>query len=48
MQRRSAGPSSPTPTCRSGWTRRALNEPDNAMFYGGGSEGYTDYPAFAE
>ena len=22
-----------------------LNEPDNATFYGGGAEGYTDYPA---
>jgi N-ethylmaleimide reductase len=24
----------------------ALNDPDNATFYGGGAEGYTDYPAY--
>ena len=24
-----------------------LNEPNQKTFYGGGSEGYTDYPAFA-
>ena len=28
-------------------SRLALNEPDNATFYGGGSAGYTDYPVFA-
>jgi N-ethylmaleimide reductase len=27
------------------WRRGApLNEPDQATFYGGGAEGYTDYP----
>ena len=26
-------------------TGAALNEPDQATFYGGGAEGYTDYPA---
>ena len=25
-------------------TGAALNEPDPATFYGGGAEGYTDYP----
>jgi N-ethylmaleimide reductase len=25
-------------------TGAALNEPDSATFYGGGAEGYTDYP----
>jgi N-ethylmaleimide reductase len=32
----SARPSSPT---------RTLNLPDRKTFYGGGAEGYTDYPA---
>ena len=26
----------------------ALNEPDQATFYGGGAEGYTDYPTLGE
>ena len=26
----------------------ALNEPDKATFYGGGAEGYTDYPLLAD
>jgi N-ethylmaleimide reductase len=26
----------------------ALNEPDQSTFYGGGAEGYTDYPSLAE
>ncbi|MDB5939730.1 MAG: alkene reductase, partial [Polaromonas sp.] len=26
-------------------TDAPLNEPDKATFYGGGAEGYTDYPA---
>jgi N-ethylmaleimide reductase len=25
-----------------------LAEPDESTFYGGGSEGYTDYPRYAE
>ena len=25
-----------------------LNAPDSATFYGGGREGYTDYPALAD
>jgi N-ethylmaleimide reductase len=25
-----------------------LNQPDRATFYGGGTEGYTDYPALNE
>jgi N-ethylmaleimide reductase len=29
-------------------TGAALNEPDPATFYGGGAEGYTDYPALAQ
>ena len=30
------------------WRRGAeLNEPDPATFYGGGAEGYTDYPPLA-
>ena len=28
-------------------TGAALNEPDPATFYGGGAEGYTDYPSLA-
>ncbi|WNK19978.1 alkene reductase [Halomonas piscis] len=28
--------------------RAALNEPDTATFYGGGEEGYTDYPFLAD
>ncbi len=27
---------------------RALNEPDRETYYGGGAEGYTDYPALAD
>ncbi len=26
----------------------ALNEPDKATFYGGGAEGYTDYPFLSD
>ncbi|MCW2789654.1 MAG: alkene reductase, partial [Aeromicrobium sp.] len=29
-------------------TGAALNEPDGATFYGGGAEGYTDYPTLHE
>ncbi len=29
-------------------TGAALNEPDQATFYGGGAEGYTDYPVLGE
>ncbi len=29
-------------------TGAALNEPDQATFYGGGAEGYTDYPTLGE
>ena len=44
----SAGCSSPTPTCRRRWQTGAdLNEPDPDTFYGGGAEGYTDYPSLA-
>ena len=43
-----AGCSSPTPTCRRRWQTGAdLNEPDPDTFYGGGAEGYTDYPSLA-
>ena len=28
-------------------TGAELNEPDEATFYGGGAEGYTDYPSLA-
>jgi 2,4-dienoyl-CoA reductase-like NADH-dependent reductase (Old Yellow Enzyme family) len=31
------------------WRKGAeLNEPDQATFYGGGAEGYTDYPTLEQ
>ena len=29
-------------------TGAELNEPDTSTFYGGGAEGYTDYPTLAD
>ena len=29
-------------------TGAELNEPDGATFYGGGAEGYTDYPTLEQ
>ena len=43
-----AGCSWPTRTCRQRWQTGAdLNEPNPDTFYGGGAEGYTDYPSLA-
>ena len=41
MARSLANPDPPWPAGEKG---AELNEPDAATFYGGGAEGYTDYP----
>ena len=47
-RRRAAVPGQPRP--RRALARRGaeLNEPDPATFYGGGAEGYTDYPTLEQ